>query len=120
MEAMRESWTDQRLDEFAADTSRRFDGVDGRLDGVDKRLNGVDRRLNGVDRRLHKIEGRLDGVDKRLDLMEQSMSAGFNRIDTDMRELRSQNAAFQRTFLQVSGGAFVTFVVGLVGVITQL
>lgn len=103
---MRESWTDQRLDEFAADTSRRFDGVD--------------RRLNGVEQRLYKIEGRLNGVDTRLDLMEQSMSDGFNRIDTDMRELRSQNAAFQRTFLQVSGGAFVTFVVGFVGVITQL
>lgn len=96
---MRESWTDQRLDEFAADTSRRFDGV---------------------DRRLGKIEGRLDGVDTRLDVMEQSMSDGFNRLDADMRELRSQSAAFQRTFLQVSGGAFVTFVVGLVGVITQL
>lgn len=96
---MRESWTDQRLDEFAADTSRRFDGV---------------------DTRLSKIEGRLDGVDTRLDLMEQSMSAGFNRLDADMRELRSQAAAFQRTFLQVSGGAFVTFVVGFVGVITQL
>jgi flagellar capping protein FliD len=99
MEAMRESWTDQRLDEFAADTSRRFDGV---------------------DKRLGKIEGRLDGVDTRLDTMEQSMSDGFNRLDTDMRELRSQNAAFQRTFLQVSGGAFVTFVVGFAGVITQL
>lgn len=110
---MRESWTDQRLDEFAADTSRRFDGVD-------KRLDGVDRRLNGVDRRLNKIEGRLDGVDTRLEMMEESMRDGFNRIDADMRELRSQTAAFQRTFLQVSGGAFVTFVVGLVGVITQL
>jgi hypothetical protein len=106
MEAMRESWTDQRLDEFAADTASRFDGIDKRLDGV--------------DRRLGKIEGRLDGVDMRLDLLEQSMSDGFHRIDTDMRELRSQNAAFQRTFLQVSGGAFVTFVVGFVGVITQL
>lgn len=110
---MRESWTDQRLDEFAADTASRFDGVDKRFDGVDKRLDGVDRRLG-------KIEGRLDGVDMRLDLLEQSMSDGFHRIDTDMRELRSQNAAFQRTFLQVSGGAFVTFVVGFVGVITQL
>jgi flagellar capping protein FliD len=99
MEAMRESWTDQRLDEFAADTGRRFDGI---------------------DRRLGKIEGRLDGVDTRLDMMEQSMSEGFSRLDADMRELRTQAAAFQRTFLQVSGGAFVTFVVGLVGVITQL
>lgn len=96
---MRESWTDQRLDEFAADTSRRFDGVDKRLD---------------------KIEGRLDIVDTRLDMMEQSLSEGFNRLDADMRELRSQTAAFQRTFLQVSGGAFITFVVGFVGVITQL
>lgn len=102
---MRESWTDQRLDEFAVDTGRRFDRVD--------------RRLNGVEKRLGKIEGRLDGVDTRLDMMEQSMSEGFNRLDADMRELRTQAAAFQRTFLQVSGGAFATFVVGLVGVITQ-
>lgn len=113
MEAMRESWTDQRLDEFAADTARG-------LDGVDTRLHKIEGRLGGVDMRLHKIEGRLDGVDTRLDMMEQSMGNGFNRIDTDMRELRSQTAAFQRALIQVSCGAFVTLFVGFAGVITQL
>lgn len=99
MPAVRESWTDQRLDEFAADTARRFDTV---------------------DRRLGKIEGRLDNVDSRLDTMEQSMSDGFTRIDADIRELRSQTAAFQRTLIQLGCGTLVTLFVGFAGMIAQL
>ena len=103
---MRESWTDQRLDQFAVDTTRRFDGVDRRLDKIEGRLDGVD--------------GRLEEVDRRFDLMERCMKEGFGRIDTDIRELRTQTAAFQRTVLQLGCGALVTLFVGFAGVITQL
>lgn len=35
MEAMRESWTDARLDDFREETARRFDEVDRRFDRVE-------------------------------------------------------------------------------------
>jgi hypothetical protein len=92
MEAMRESWTDRRLDEFAVDTARRFDQVDSRLDRVDARL----------------------------DTLETCMKDGFARVDADIRELRVQTAAFQRTALQLFGGMVVTLVLGFTGILTQL
>lgn len=43
---MRESWTDERLDDFRAEVNRRFDKVDTELNRVNDRLDG-----------LHKILG---------------------------------------------------------------
>jgi hypothetical protein len=38
MESMRESWTDQRLDDFTAETRRRFEQVDQRFDMVEDQM----------------------------------------------------------------------------------
>ncbi|HET9152829.1 MAG TPA: hypothetical protein VFN85_01785 [Solirubrobacterales bacterium] len=38
----RETWTDERLDEFKASVNHRFDEVDKRFDQVDKRLDRMD------------------------------------------------------------------------------
>jgi hypothetical protein len=103
MEAMRESWTDRRLDDFAAHTDHRFDGVDRRFDEVDRRFDEVDRRF--------------DEVDRRFDAVERRMEDGFARVDADIRELRTEMAAFNRAFLQLGGGMIVTFAVGFAGLI---
>lgn len=42
---MRESWTDERLDDFRGEVSRRFDEVDKRLDRLDDRFDGLQRTL---------------------------------------------------------------------------
>jgi hypothetical protein len=44
MEVMtpRQTWTDDRLDEFKASVNYRFDEVDRRFDEVDKRFDRVD------------------------------------------------------------------------------
>ena len=56
MESMRESWTDQRLDDFRAEVNRRFDEADRRFDDVNKRMNAgfdrLDNRLDGLHRML--------------------------------------------------------------------
>jgi hypothetical protein len=75
MDAMRQSWTDNRLDEFSAQTVRRFDDLERRMD------------------------------------------IGFNRIDGDMRAVRNEIGALQRTMIQVGGGMIVA-VLGLIA--TQL
>jgi len=59
MDAVRQSWTDDRLDDFRADVSRRFDEVDRRFDAVD-------RRLEGVDAELRALNGRFDALNRTL------------------------------------------------------
>ena len=42
---MRESWTDERLDDFRGEVNRRFDKVDSELGRVNDRLDGLHRTL---------------------------------------------------------------------------
>lgn len=49
---MRESWTDERLDDFAKHVDRRFDEVDRRFDAVDKRLERLEERMDGLHRSI--------------------------------------------------------------------
>lgn len=53
----RESWTDERLDEFAK-------RIDERFDRVDERFNEVDAKFEQIDKRLDKIDGRLESMQK--------------------------------------------------------
>jgi tetrahydromethanopterin S-methyltransferase subunit G len=48
MEAMRQSWTDDRLDDFRGETQRRFDEVDKRFDEVDKRFDKVEGEIKDL------------------------------------------------------------------------
>lgn len=49
METMRESWTDARLDDFRAETARRFDTLERRMengfDRVDARFDALQRTM---------------------------------------------------------------------------
>lgn len=49
---MRESWTDERLDDFRDEVNRRFDAVDKRFDKVDGQLNRVNDRLDGLNKAI--------------------------------------------------------------------
>lgn len=110
MEAMRESWTDARLDDFAKHTDQRFDEVDRRFDEVDHRFDKVDMRFEAVDRRFEEVDRRFDSVERR-------MENGFAEINVRFD-------ALQRTLLQLGGGllaALVVLLAALIGLIgTQL
>lgn len=71
-------------------------------------------------------------TDERLDDLNLRVENGFNRVDADLRALRSEmNGRFeslearmdarfdalQRTILQVGGGAIATFLIGFAGLI---
>jgi hypothetical protein len=77
MEAMRENWTDERLDDFRFDVGRRFDEVDRQFDKVDL-------RFDKVDHELHRVNDRLDGLSKAMVFgsltLSGSMFAGFVAI----------------------------------------
>jgi archaellum component FlaC len=61
MYKMRESWTDERLDDFRGEVNRRFDDVD-------RRFGEVNRRFDKVDTELNRVNDRLDGLHKILSL----------------------------------------------------
>lgn len=74
---MRKSWTDERLDDFAAHTDRRFDAVDRRFDEVDRRFDEVDRRFDRVESELGRINDRLHGLQRVLLQSHVVMIAGL-------------------------------------------
>jgi hypothetical protein len=82
MEAMRETWTDARLSDFAAHTDDRFDAVDRRFEALERRFDTVDRRFEAVDRRM----------------------------DDGFRALNTRFDALQRTMLQLGGGVIVALI----------
>jgi predicted nuclease with TOPRIM domain len=52
MQTMRESWTDERLDEFGKRIDERFDRVDERFEQVEKRLDRLADGLESIHRTL--------------------------------------------------------------------
>jgi hypothetical protein len=55
-------------------------------------------------------------TDERLDDLTRRVDAGFNRIDTDIRELRGEITMLRTTLIRVGGGVMA----GLVGVIAAV
>jgi hypothetical protein len=74
---VRESWTDERLDEFGKRMDERFDRVDERFDEVDRRFEQVDRRFEQVDRRLDRLADGLESVQRALIFGSITMSTAF-------------------------------------------
>jgi hypothetical protein len=78
MEAMRQSWTDERMDDFRGEVGRRFDEVGQRFDQFEQR---VDKRFGNVEIELHRINDRLDGMNKAIAFgaltLSGAMLAGF-------------------------------------------
>jgi predicted nucleic acid-binding Zn-ribbon protein len=70
MESMRATWTDSRLDDFAAHTDRRFDAVDQRFDAVD-------RRLDHLDKDMRELRGEFGALQRAIVHLSIAVSGGF-------------------------------------------
>jgi hypothetical protein len=70
MEAMRQSWTDDRLDAFRGETQRRFDEVDRRFEEVDKRFDRVEGQIKEV---RGEMDSRFDSLEARFDSLQRLM-----------------------------------------------
>jgi len=55
-------------------------------------------------------------TDERLDDLSRRVDAGFDKVDRDLRELRSEMGALRITLLRIGGG----IIAGLVGVIAAV
>ena len=65
----RETWTDERLDEFKASVNQRFDQVDKRFDQVDK-------RLEGIDADIRELRGEIGQIRESMEAMQRTMVHG--------------------------------------------
>lgn len=112
---MRETWTDVRLDGFAAQVDKRFDEVDKRFDGVDRRFDILERRVdNGFNRVDADLRALREETKTEFVAVRSEMNSRFERVESRIDDLH-------RTLLQLGGGAIATLVVGFLGVIvTQL
>jgi len=63
---MRESWTDERLDDFRGEVNRRFGEVDRRFDQVDRRFDQVDEKLRDLRSEMNRLNGRFDSLQRTL------------------------------------------------------
>jgi chaperonin cofactor prefoldin len=63
MQTMRESWTDERLDDLNEKVDRGFDRVDARFEQVDRRFERVDERFDALGAQINE----------RFDAMQRTM-----------------------------------------------
>lgn len=73
-------------------------------------------RSTWTDSRLDDLKR---DVDARFDDLSQRMDAGFARVDADIRGLRGEIGALNRTILQVGGGLMGIVLIGFVGLIAS-
>jgi hypothetical protein len=82
MEAMRQDWSDDRIDSLDRKVDEGFRHVDQRFEQVDQRFEQIDRRFEQVDRRFEGVEGELRAlrgdVNKRFESLEEGVR-GFHR-----------------------------------------
>jgi DNA anti-recombination protein RmuC len=100
MEAVRQSWSDDRLDHLNHKVDEGF-----RL--VDERFRRVDQRFEQVDQRFERVETSIRDLRVEMDLR-------FGRLEEKIDRL-------QQTIMVVGGGLFGTVVIAFSGLIaTQL
>jgi hypothetical protein len=125
MEAMRQSWTDERLDDgfdrvdadlcairgelssFRVETNERFDRIEKRFDRAEqKTAERFDRLVARIDQRFDRSEERFD---QRFDRSEERFDQRFDRSEERFDQ-------WKRLLFQVGGGMLA----GLLGVIAVL
>ncbi|HEX5713671.1 MAG TPA: hypothetical protein VFX85_10190 [Solirubrobacterales bacterium] len=112
MEAMRESWTDDRLDDMSNRMDRGFDRVHADIRAEASSVRG-EIRSQGAELRE---EIRAQGAELREEIKAQGVE-----LRGEIGELRGEIGALQRTLLQVGGGLIGTVLVSAAGIIaTQL
>jgi uncharacterized protein YhaN len=63
----RETWTDERIDDFKENVNQRFDQVEKRMD----------ERFDHVDREFERVDKRFESVENSIEELRQTMVHGF-------------------------------------------
>jgi archaellum component FlaC len=106
MEAMRQSWSDDRLDVLNEKVDLRFEQIDERFDHVNERFAQIDRRLGEMN---GQVNGRFEETGRQL-----------RGIDQQLSELRTGMAAVQRSTAFLAVGLTTAMLAGFAGMATVI
>ena len=67
MQTMRESWTDERLDDLNAKVGRGFERMEQRFDQMEQRFDKIDERFERVDQRFERVDEKFERVDEKFE-----------------------------------------------------
>jgi septation ring formation regulator EzrA len=109
MEAMRQTWSDDRLDLLNQRVEDGFRQVEVSFRLIDSRFEQIDRRFEQIDRRFEVVDQRLDRIDTRLD-----------RLEDGQVQVNETLAAMQRSHAQQTLAVVVTSIVGFTGIVVAL
>jgi len=98
MEAMPQSWNDDRLDDLNVKVDRGFEHVDRRFEHVDRRFEQVDERFAQIDRQFGEVERRFNEVDRRLEEVDKR----FDKIDRHAERTQTEFVAVRRDIKESS------------------
>jgi predicted nuclease with TOPRIM domain len=102
MEAMRDAWTDDRMDDLVARMDRGFTQADARMDRFENRIQAS---FDKIDKRFEKMEARFEKVDARFEKMDER----FERVDGRFEKLNERFEWQWRLLL----ATYLTTLVGL-------
>jgi len=113
MEAMREAWTDDRLDDLASRMDQGFDRVDGDVREPRAEMKAGFER---VDREIADVRSELKAS---FDRVEARSEARFDAVQARFDAMQGTLSALQRTMLQIGGGLIGTLLVVTAGVLAS-
>jgi hypothetical protein len=110
MEAMREAWTDDRLDDLANRMDRGFDRVDADVRELRAETKSEFALLRSeMCERFDKAEGQ---VDSRLDKIESESGSRFDKADRTFERIDARLDSIQRTIAMGAIAMTTAFIAG--------
>jgi hypothetical protein len=111
MDAMREAWTDARLD----DLNGRVGDLGRRMDNGFNQIHADIRALDAkVDSKIGGLDSKIDGLDAKLDSKVDGLRAESR---AEFAAVRGEIASLHRLLIQGGGGIIGTMIVGFLGLI---
>ncbi|HEV7770632.1 MAG TPA: hypothetical protein VGO66_08255 [Solirubrobacterales bacterium] len=109
MNAVREAWTDDRIDDLAHRMDTGFDRVDRDIREVRAEMRAgfatVDARFDSMNDAFNaRFDSMNDSVNARFDSANDSVNARFDAVNSRFDAMTARLESLQRTMLRVGGG----------------
>lgn len=135
MEAMREAWTDDRLDDLANRMDRGFDRVDADIRELRTETKSEFALVRGeICERFDKIEGqfssrfdqqkdetdsRFDKVDSRFDQQKRETDTRFDKVDLNFARIEGRLDSIQYAIVMLAIALTTASIAGFVAIFTS-
>jgi predicted nuclease with TOPRIM domain len=119
MEAMRVTWTDDRLDELGGKVEaldRRLGRLEVKIEALEDRVGRLEVKIEALDNRVGKLEVRVEALEQRIGRLEHAVDALRVEMVAGFGELRGEIKTM--TTAMIIG--FVTMFAAIIGVMTAI